>query len=260
MKQHSFRTRRSLLQIFFASHEPACACGVFCCGFAIRFPTRATFSSVIKHRWQTPPSRSRRSLAGSFNEKPNRTACCASWTRSTADARNHLDIPHFAVESADCRAAHDAGVLALHRSSGQAFRISKNWHPRHRYEPSNRFQSKLFFNRHKCFRQSSETRPPTRSGVTSHHLSSCRMGLNISSILIGNLSWGNAACDRPTMAAIELGRRRIRLNDEDEVFYSRERLFQPPLARADAGLPHIPGFREAPIDHRAILRSSEPLR
>jgi hypothetical protein len=59
----------------------------------------------------------------------------------------------------------------------------------------------------------------------------------------------------PTVAAIELDRRCIRR--EDAVFHSRERLFQPPLARADAGLPHIPGFREAPINHPAILRLSE---
>jgi len=47
---------------------------------------------------------------------------------------------------------------------------------------------------------------------------------------------------------------------EDAVFDSPERLFQPPPARAGAGLLQIPGFREAPINRPAILRLSEELR
>ena len=72
---------------------------------------------------------------------------------------------------------------------------------------------------------------------------------------------GERPSDPPTVAAIELDRRCIRLNDAKmQCFIAASDYFSLPLREQTLAYPISPGFREAPINHPAILRLSEPLR
>src|SRR5207245_10508826 len=117
--------------------------------------------------------RSRAILPGSGRPEHQTTGPLPQPSATIHPARDDLVVAFRRRTPVD-RNAHDRDSVAFRRSF---FNTHARFHQQSRSE------------RNRLFSTSYQKRPPMRSGVTSHHLSSCRIGLNISSIVIGNLSW-----------------------------------------------------------------------